>query len=104
ASCGIPVVDTIKIVEDNGKIASHLKRSDLTAIQTPQIFNIKDLVTAYKKTKEENLFFTDDTEVFSLIGKDVFIVKGDKDLIKITYKEDLKTAKEILKRNGKKWI
>lgn len=103
ASCGISVVDTIKVIDDTDVIKNHLKRDNIIAIQTPQIFRFDKLLNNYSSVKNTNRSFTDDTEVYGINGDNVFIVCGDKDLQKITYKEDLITAKEILKRNKKLW-
>jgi 2-C-methyl-D-erythritol 4-phosphate cytidylyltransferase len=103
AAPGISVVDTIKLVNDNDFIQTHLKREDIVAIQTPQIFDFEKIFKAYQAARKKNLSFTDDTEVYSMTEKKIAIVPGDKDLLKITYKEDLKTAKEILGRNKKIW-
>jgi len=100
---GISVTDTIKLVNDKDLITNHLKREDLVAVQTPQVFRFIKLLRAYREAKKKNLTFTDDTETYSLIDKKITIVPGDKDLLKITYKEDLKIAKEILKRNKNLW-
>ncbi|OHD20933.1 MAG: 2-C-methyl-D-erythritol 4-phosphate cytidylyltransferase [Spirochaetes bacterium GWD1_27_9] len=103
SSCGISVVDTIKSLDEKGFIHSHLKREHLVSIQTPQIFNFQKLIKSYQIAKKKEIAFTDDTEVYSLVDKKISIIEGDNDLTKITYKEDLKTAKEILKRNRNLW-
>jgi 2-C-methyl-D-erythritol 4-phosphate cytidylyltransferase len=103
AAPGISVVDTIKQVNENDFISKHLKREDIVAIQTPQIFKFDKISKAYQIARKKNLCFTDDTEVFTLVDKKIMVVSGDNDLIKMTYKDDIKIAKEIIKRNKKIW-
>ena len=102
-ACGIQPVDTIKVIE-NGNIIKHLKRKNLVAIQTPQLFEFHRIYKAYKKLLSENFISTDDTEIYSKLYGDIKLIDGDKDLIKITYKDDIKIAKEILARNKNQWI
>ena len=45
---------------------------------------------AYKEAIENNIQATDDASMLELQGKDVYVVEGDYDNIKITTKEDLK--------------
>lgn len=103
ATCGITVIDTIKRLNDRGFIIDHPNRNDLVAIQTPQIFSYEKLLKAYLHAKKKSLSFTDDTEVYSMIDKKINVVPGDKDLMKITYREDLKAANEIIKTNKNLW-
>ena len=99
---GIKVIDTIKSVSNDKFIENHLKRDKLIAIQTPQMFKFEDIVTAYNLYIHKE-FWTDDTEIFSKLNKRVKIIDGDKDLIKITYKEDMILAKNIYKRIKHLW-
>jgi 2-C-methyl-D-erythritol 4-phosphate cytidylyltransferase len=100
----IPVVDTIKIRDDKNFILSHPKREKVAAIQTPQIFEFKNLFNAYKKFLKKNRSFTDDTEIYALLKKKIKIVQGDTDLLKITFPHDLNIAKNIIKKYKKSWI
>ena len=89
----IPVVDTIKTVENNF-IIDHPQRQSLMAIQTPQGFNFTDILKCHKKVKECSEYskksFTDDTEIYSLCKKNIYIVEGSRENIKITYPDDVK--------------
>ena len=99
ASCGIKQVDTIKIIDDD-IVKTHLKRDNLINIQTPQIFLFDKIISGYEYVIKNNIEITDDSEAFSFINGKTKIIKGDNDLIKITYKEDLKKAKEILNKDN----
>lgn len=103
AAPGIPVVDTIKSCNDAMIIDTHLKRRELIAIQTPQIFNFDQLYKAYEKISRESIIVTDDTEAFDLLYNGVKITGGDENLFKITYKDDIKKAKLYIKEHKKLW-
>jgi len=102
ASPGVTPVNTIKICNNEGMIITHPKRSDLVEIQTPQIFLFKNIMLSYKKSKDLSIF-TDDTEVYANHYKNIKIIYGDNDLLKITFKNDLNLAKMILRKNKLLW-
>ena len=85
----VPCKDTIKRVKD-GKVVETLIRSELMQAQTPQAFDTVLIKNAYKEAIENNIQATDDASMLELQGKDVYVVEGDYDNIKITTKEDLK--------------
>ncbi|MCI5541978.1 MAG: 2-C-methyl-D-erythritol 4-phosphate cytidylyltransferase, partial [Treponema berlinense] len=94
---GIQPTDTQNEIDKNGFIKRHLVRSQLTAVQTPQVFMLNELVEAHKKAKKTKKEYTDDTEIWDLFvpeGK-VKIVDGDIKNKKITYREDFFTEPEI---------
>lgn len=91
ASPIIPCVDTLKEIDtQDNSIKTHLERSKLGAVQTPQIFNFEILYQANLKAIQENFSSTDDTEIWSVFsGKKVFYCSGDVENKKITYKSDI---------------
>ena len=90
----VPCKDTIKRVKD-GKVVETLIRSELMQAQTPQAFDTVLIRNAYKEAIENNIQATDDASMLELQGKDVYVVEGDYDNIKITTKEDLKQLKNF---------
>lgn len=93
---GVPVKDTIKVVNEEGIIISTPVRRTLVAAQTPQVFRGKILIEAYEKAKEENFLGTDDSSLVEKYGGKVKISLGDYGNIKITTIEDI----NFLKREG----
>ena len=93
---GVPVKDTIKVVNEEGIIISTPVRSTLVAAQTPQVFRGKILIEAYEKAKDENFLGTDDSSLVEKYGGKVKISLGDYGNIKITTIEDI----SFLKREG----
>lgn len=91
---GVPVKDTIKVVNEEGIIISTPVRSTLVAAQTPQVFRGKILIEAYEKAKEENFLGTDDSSLVEKYGGKVKISLGDYGNIKITTIEDISFLKQ----------
>lgn len=76
----------------NGEIDAYLGKSELYNVQTPQAFKTELIKKAYSFVG--NNTFNDDGEVFyKYIGK-VHLAKGNRNNIKITYKEDLLLLKQ----------
>lgn len=98
AIAAVPVKNTIKVVDNNGKVVATPVRSSLQAVQTPQIFAVELLKKAYAYLKEHPAQVTDDASVVELLGKDVFVAQGRYENIKITTPEDLIFAENYLKR------
>lgn len=100
AATGVPVKDTIKVIDDNNKIVDTPKRSSLIAIQTPQIFTFNKYVEAMNCAKTQGKDFTDDCKLLENINEDVYVVIGDYSNIKITTPDDIPLAESILKLRG----
>ncbi len=91
----IPINDSVRIfLEDENEI---MDRSTLCIIQTPQIFNAKDLKKAYLQNYDEH--FTDDASVVETFGIKIHLSKGNPKNIKITQAIDLKIAEALLSDN-----
>lgn len=94
----VPAVDTILKSSDGKFIESVPVRSEIFHAQTPQSFNVKKLLSLYEKLDAEQMEkFTDSCSVFMAAGEKVFLVKGDRNNIKLTYPEDMERAENILK-------
>ncbi len=92
----IPVVDTIKRVDDEGVVKETLVRSELYAMQTPQGFQRSVLLEAHSYAKEHGYQGTDDVSLVEFQGRSVHIVEGDRKNIKLTVPEDVAMAKKYL--------
>ena len=95
AAPGVPVKDTVKIVE-GGVVKETPDRSTLQAIQTPQVFDCDLLKGALKKAKADKAPITDDCSAVERVGMAVRIVPGDERNIKVTTPMDLKIAALLL--------
>ena len=99
AIVGIPVKDTIKIVNENNDVCNTPNRNTLWSIQTPQVFDYSLIMKAHEKAKNDKYYGTDDSMLMEYLGYNVKVVEGSYDNIKITTPEDLKVAEEILREN-----
>lgn len=94
---GVPVKDTIKIIDNDKNIVDTPNRSVLWAVQTPQTFDYNILIDAYKDAFKSGFYGTDDAMLVERIGYKVKMVEGSYNNIKITTKEDLSVGSQILK-------
>lgn len=95
---GVPLKDTVKIVEQDGFVEKTLDRSRLWSIQTPQAFDYEMIFKAYKSYLSSGMTnATDDSSILELFSNlKVKILMGDYSNIKITTSEDLCMAEAIL--------
>ncbi|MBP3337976.1 MAG: 2-C-methyl-D-erythritol 4-phosphate cytidylyltransferase [Lachnospiraceae bacterium] len=97
---GVPVKDTIKVVDENGLVVDTPKRELLWQIQTPQAFLYEEILAAYNKVISDNVQgITDDSMVmeYSNIRK-VNVIMGEYENIKITTPDDLIYATNTIKK------
>lgn len=91
-------VDTVLVSGDGRFISSVPDRRTLYNAQTPQSFLFEPLYEIYScLSDEEKENMTDACSVFLKHGRQVALVKGEEDNIKITYKGDLGRAEAIIK-------
>lgn len=86
---GLPLADTVKRVAEDGSIREHLRRSDLRAVQTPQGFQYRGLLSAYLSAGGSASGATDDAEVWAMAGGSAVVIDGERSNTKITFPEDL---------------
>lgn len=91
----LAVVDTIKQVDDSGRVLGTVDRSALRAIQTPQGFRRDVLLAAHAAAVDEH---TDDAGLAEKLGVPVLTVPGDEAALKITRPFDLAVAELLLAR------
>ena len=98
---GVPAVDTVKKVNKTGYIDKTLARDNIWLAQTPQAFQYPLIKKAHEDAKKNGLSGTDDSYLVERLGKKVKIIKGDRNNIKITDKQDLILAEALLKNRQK---
>ena len=102
AVAAVPVVDTIKSADHRLLVTKTLKRDELWATQTPQVFERQLLVEAHQRVSEES---TDDAAMVERTGNQVRLFMGSYNNIKVTTPEDLRMAEAVLKtrQSGGVW-
>ncbi len=101
---GMPVKDTIKISDESGFAVQTPNRKTVWQVQTPQVFEAKLIVEAYRELienldeiKAAGVEITDDAMVVETMkAKAVKLVKGSYENMKITTPEDMKIAQSLL--------
>ena len=96
---GMPVKDTLKIVDEDRYAVSTPPRSTMWQIQTPQCFVTAEIREAYQKMMEAgDDSVTDDGMVMETYGiRGVRMIKGSYENMKITTPEDMLLGEAILK-------
>jgi 2-C-methyl-D-erythritol 4-phosphate cytidylyltransferase len=90
---GLPLSDTIKVVDGSQRVTATLDRAALVAVQTPQAFDAALLRRAHANGTEA----TDDAALVEALGATVRVVPGDARNLKITTPADLGTAEHLLR-------
>jgi 2-C-methyl-D-erythritol 4-phosphate cytidylyltransferase len=97
----IPAVsstDTIRVTE--GTNHHVVDRANVLMIQTPQTFNAALLKKAFDQAYQPS--FTDEANVLEASGKEVYLIEGEYENIKITRPLDLAIAEYILAKRASK--
>lgn len=99
-AAGMPVKDTIKIVDQNQNVEQTPDRNRLWMVQTPQVFDMQLVKHAYGELMKRQVEgVTDDAMVVEkMTGHTVRLFEGSYKNIKITTPEDLDIAGLFLKR------
>ena len=94
----VPVKDTIKKVDENGKVEDTPPRKSLYTVQTPQAFSYSLIYDSYQKMIADGREdVTDDAMVVEAYGKvPVHVIDGSYRNFKITTPEDLEMAEFML--------
>jgi 2-C-methyl-D-erythritol 4-phosphate cytidylyltransferase len=93
---GMPLVDTIKRVDDEGHVVVTVDRDVLRAIQTPQGFNRRLLESAHAAA--QGGLATDDAGLVEMVGERVLVIPGHEEGFKVTRPIDLVLAEALLAR------
>lgn len=99
AAPAVPVKDTIKRAFD-GVVDSTPERSELFAVQTPQVFEHGLILGALEKALTEGAVITDDCSAVERLGMPVHLTEGSYENIKLTTPEDILLAEAILERRN----
>jgi len=83
------VVDTLKRTATDGRIIETVERDNLWRVETPQVFNLEQLLDANKRISAMKVEFTDDASIMEAAGYEVHIVCNQEKNVKITYRKDI---------------
>ncbi len=90
----VPYIDSIDSIREVDSLENHpVDRNKFKLIQTPQAFECKLVLEAYKQPGEES--FTDDASVVESLNTKINLVPGNRENIKITTQVDLIIAEAL---------
>jgi len=97
AVAALPVVDTLKRVDANGRVLETVPRESLWRAQTPQGFPRELIERAHREAKAANKHAdaTDDAALCERLGIEVVVVGGSERAIKITDAVDFARAEAL---------
>ena len=95
AVAAVPVVDTLKEVDDARRITRTVERARLWRAQTPQGFPRGMIERAYRQALQDGVRATDDAALCERIGDPVVIVPGSERAFKITDEADFARAEAL---------
>lgn len=96
AIAALPVIDTIKEVDEGGRITGTPDRRALWAAQTPQAFPAEVLREAHARAAADGMAATDDAALVARYGGKVVVVEGAPENLKVTTPTDLVIAEALL--------
>jgi 2-C-methyl-D-erythritol 4-phosphate cytidylyltransferase len=92
AIAALPLVDTLKEVDAEGRIVRTVPRERLWRAQTPQAFPREVLLRAHKEARARGLRATDDAALCEALGIPVGVVRGSERAMKVTEEADFARA------------
>jgi 2-C-methyl-D-erythritol 4-phosphate cytidylyltransferase len=90
------VTDTVKEVDEAGRVTKTLDRSALWAVQTPQVFDAAVLRRALDRPVDELAKATDDAALIEDLGGRVRVVEAPTENFKVTSAADLERAAALV--------
>lgn len=92
---GLPVVDTIKEVDTEGRVVRTVDRTRLWRVQTPQAFPRDLIERAHRQARKEDVSATDDAALCERIGLPVTMVPGSERAMKVTDESDFERVEAL---------
>ncbi len=93
-----PVSDTVKRVDNEGRVIETVRREGLWRAATPQMFRIGALASALESALKQGSEITDEASAIEAAGGHPRVVACHADNIKVTLPEDLALAELYLKQ------
>lgn len=94
-----PITDTVKEVDDAGRVRATRDRQYLWRALTPQLFPYGVLCRALDQARDGGVDVTDEASAVEALGLSPRVIRGRSDNIKVTYEGDLALAAWILQQH-----
>lgn len=103
SATGVPMKDTIKLVDVQNNIVNTVDRTYLWHVHTPQVFEKSLYENALKMAVEHGKDYTDDCQLIEAFGRKVHMVMGSYSNLKLTTPDDIPIFEAILsqRKNAK---
>lgn len=95
AVAALPVVDTLKVVAEDGRIERTIDRARLWRAQTPQGFPRDMILRAHEYAIAHRIDATDDAALCEAIGAEMVVVRGSERALKVTEEADFAIANAV---------
>jgi 2-C-methyl-D-erythritol 4-phosphate cytidylyltransferase/2-C-methyl-D-erythritol 2,4-cyclodiphosphate synthase len=95
AAPALAIPDSLRRVDERGKVVGEVERERLMRVQTPQVFDAGALRAAYAAIGDAATF-SDDLAVVRAHGGTCVLIEGDPRLMKLTYPEDFAVLERML--------
>jgi 2-C-methyl-D-erythritol 4-phosphate cytidylyltransferase len=95
AVAALPVVDTLKRVDETGRVVETVDRAPLWRAQTPQAFPRAMIEQAYYEAQRRGYTATDDAALCERLGFEVRVVLGSERAMKITTETDFAVVEAL---------
>ncbi len=92
--CAVNMVDSLREVDEAKQVVATVPREKIYAVQTPQGFIYREILTKHQTAKDNNITVTDDAQLF----KEQVIVEGDYKNLKVTTKQDWELVTAMSRR------
>ena len=99
AIAAVPLKDSIRKITEQGSVSRN--RAEYRLMQTPQTFQLSWLRDAYSKVEQLD-DFSDEASLVEAAGRQVTLMEGSYQNIKVTTPEDLWVAEAFLKQKASK--
>ena len=83
----VSIIDSLRMKQ--GKDFIPVNRDDFLTVQTPQIFHKESLKAAFTRIKEENISYSDESQIMERAGFKVKAISGERSNLKITFADDI---------------
>ncbi len=100
AVCARPLTETIKRVDESGRVSESLDRAGVWVMETPQVFRVELLRRAYEAVLAAGLLVTDEVSAVQHLGEPVRVVENAWPNPKITFPADLELAERLVAEEG----
>ncbi len=100
----MPVRDTMKLADNDGRVEQTVERDRLWHALTPQMFRYGKLLQALEQAQQQGISVTDEAMAMERAGMPARLVEGHADNIKITRPEDLALAAFYLREQGEQGL